>query len=210
MFSLLGFAACSSDDESIGEQPVNAAPIYFPTSNGSYWVYNTYEVEATGSETLYAQNDTVFALGDTVIDGVTYHKFNGKRFTWGPNYDRFVRDSSGYVIELGGHIVMSYTNFDDVLTTQVIGSNPSGMKLTRQMEQYAGPIELPAGSFSELLNLNVSIYAMAAEDSLVGMTNNFYAPGIGQITKTYFYGNQYMEEQTYFEERLVGYYIETP
>jgi hypothetical protein len=51
------------------------------------------------------------------------------------------------------------------------------------------------------------ILLLSKGEGIIGITNNYYAPQIGQLTRTNFYVGQYLSEQTYYEERLVGYYI---
>ena len=107
-FTLLSLAilSCKKDKMAPTPQPVNS---YTHVSTvGSYWVYDWYDVDSTGNETLLATNwkDTIRIVGDTTINGEVFQHYEGKEFNQFTEYYR--RDSSGYVVSPNGGIVYSY------------------------------------------------------------------------------------------------------
>jgi hypothetical protein len=68
----------------------------------------------------------------------------------------------------------------------------------------------PGGAFSNLLNKKKTLSEAEQGQVEIGSTNNFFAPSVGPVTKTYFYFGQFMATQQYYEERLVAYQIGTP
>jgi hypothetical protein len=199
--------ACSEDDTIQPDQPGENAATYFPATAGSYWVYDTYRIDSSGTESIYAESDTLLALGDTLIEGTTYHVLYGGTYALSFPSTAYVRDSSGYIVNYpDGRIIVSYTNFDDVISTEQINPFQPEFTLSNKMERYQGSVNLPAGTFAELLNRNQSLMN-ANNDSTLITTANLYAPNVGQITRTYFYLTDFMNTGTYYEDRLVAYYI---
>jgi len=203
--SLFALSACNDDDDApVDETP---QPSYFQTSVGSYWVYDTYSIDAAGTEILFAQGDTVFATGDTLVDGETYYKFYGKLHALTSiKHNALLRDSLGYILQLGktGRYVMSYSNLDTVLST--FRHENSSLFHSLKMKRVTDVLELPSGTFSNVLDAELTTYRVS-DSSVVGITNNYFGEGIGQLTKTIFYSGAFLGNQSYFEGRLVAYYI---
>jgi len=208
--------SCSKDDdeEIVDSTPTTPEPqeiSYMPAGEGSYWVYDTYKIDPSGDQTIQSQNDTVFALGDTIISGHTYDIYYGKPNPINlPGYT-YLRDSSGYILSSTGSIILSNTNFTDVLQIRRVPDQNPLFSYVSKMEPHYSLYDVPAGLFLNLLNRRVTFYHLDGGDStLVGAVNNYFAPNVGPITRTIFYTGQFLTNQIYYEDRLVAYNIATP
>lgn len=92
-----------------------SAYTYVHTS-GSYWVYDWYQVDAAGNETLIpAWKDTIRIVGDTSINGNVYQVLRGRDM--GSPITYYTRDSSGYIVAAHGGISYSYISSPMLLNT---------------------------------------------------------------------------------------------
>jgi hypothetical protein len=103
----LAVLSCKKDKISPTEpQPANPSYTHVSTI-GSYWVYDWYDVDSTGNETLISGwKDTIRIVGDTAINGKVFQHYKGKELNSPVEY--FSRDSSGYVVNPNGQIRYSY------------------------------------------------------------------------------------------------------
>ncbi len=106
-FTILSLAILSCKKDKVEPQPVNSSYTHVSTV-GSYWVYDWYDVDSTGNETLWVTSwkDTTRIVGDTTINGEVFQHYKGKQ--WGTPQEYFLRDSSGYVVNPTGSIHYSY------------------------------------------------------------------------------------------------------
>ena len=97
--------------------PVPANSYTHVTTTGSYWVYDWYDVDSTGNETLsgIGWKDTMRIVGDTVINGEVFQHYQGKMFNSPTEY--YHRDSSGYIVDPNGKISYSYVGVPMALNT---------------------------------------------------------------------------------------------
>ncbi|WP_070138167.1 hypothetical protein [Crocinitomix algicola] len=89
---------------------------------GSYWVYDWYEIDNFDNETSLHIRDSIYVVGDTIINDNIYTFYSGTHM--GVPTKRFVRDSSGYIVNSTGFILYSTTTDND--TTHFfenVGSN---------------------------------------------------------------------------------------
>ena len=205
--SILFLTACKKENPAIIPPEQTPAPIYeFPTKQGSYWVYDWSIVDSNGVETSLNIVDSVFILGDTLINGNTYTIHKGQYF--GGNYSTyFQRDSIGYIVSNHGNVVFTYVDFNTPIASGPYGSWDY---YTRVLEDEA-TITVPVGTFQALV-LEYYIYSpngMAINNcgDIDYSYKTYMVSGIGQV---------YREEPSYTEfqsqckkqvRRLVDYYI---
>lgn len=106
-FTILSLTILSCKKDKLEPNPLPANSYTHVTTVGSYWVYDWYDVDSTGNETLIPQlKDSIRIVGDTVINGEVFQHYKGKN--WNSPVDYYTRDSSGYVISPDGKISYSY------------------------------------------------------------------------------------------------------
>ena len=71
------------------------------TTAGSYWVYQWYDIDTSGTKTIRDDRDSVFVAGDTTIRNFEYTIYSGTEL--GSQQTRFLRDSSGFIIDSRGN-----------------------------------------------------------------------------------------------------------
>ncbi len=108
----LVLVSCKKAEPSIPSTPSDY--VYVSTA-GSYWVYDCYNVNASGNESIMYSNDTIRLEGDSTINGKTYHWYVGTEMGSAP-IQHFERDSSGYIVNQLGEILYSYVNNTTMLT----------------------------------------------------------------------------------------------
>jgi hypothetical protein len=66
LFVLFQVSACKKENTNIVTE---TSTDYYPTTKGSYWIYETYYEDSKNNTTGIVGRDTVFAEGDTVVCG---------------------------------------------------------------------------------------------------------------------------------------------
>lgn len=189
--------------------PINFSTTLFPTSVGSYWVYECNHRDANGNITSMNVSDTVEIIGDTLIGGKTYITFEGTTYGYGP-YRWYHRDSSGYVIDNFGKIQYSLVNFSDTLHTYV----EAGIyKLDWMMKSNNGnPTIVPAGTFTTIdyqghcRKVSGMPFTGCGNDEYI--IHNYYSPSIGLIKANTIFYSQLESSCNDMERVLSSYHIE--
>ena len=209
-FLLFGLFACEKNGDEVTE-PIEKTPDYFPKTTGSYWVYNTYEIDSLGNEELINENDTIIVTGDTTINGNSFKVFFGKRLGIGyRKVEMFYRDSAEFIVDSEGKKVFSQTNFTDTLYLEALhNAEDTSIYWFSKMTNLENEVQLPANTFDSLLNAQITL--VYCNDSIYFSANfhNLYAPNVGKIIKQYAWVGGYERVNIYYEERLVSYSIET-
>jgi hypothetical protein len=114
--------AASCKKKEITTTPVTIPPpaeYVYVTTPGSYWIYDWYQVDSLGNETMMNWKDTVRIEGDTTIDSKIYQvlKKTGTGFLEVPS---FQRDSLGWIVGTAG-IIYSYVG-----SPMLLGSSTDG------------------------------------------------------------------------------------
>lgn len=203
----LVFACEDKSNPSITEEILSVYD-YFPVTKGSYWIYNIYEIDSMGIETMKSENDTLFALGDSLIEGTNYHTFYGN-FEGVPNSKdyRFFKDSSNCLVTQKGYLVFSLDNFSDTLYTFIPKWN-TNMHMYLIMETVDEQVQLEAGGFNSILNAKLHVDSKDQTNWSFKDNDKLYAKGTGIILKQTYYVHAYETEKRYYEQRLISYYIE--
>ena len=198
------FAACNKDKTNPQEESN-----YFPMQIGNYWVYQHYNIDSLGNETDMNKTDSVIIKRDTIINNKQYFVLEGTNYPYNGNRWEildYLRDSSGYLVNINGVIKCSNNNFSDTLLskTEIIGEDTLFV-LTYQMEESLNPIIVPAGEF-EAINFKGTVVMPKDQPGIQNtrFMNNYYADGIGKIIDTYFF----LSSSFINEKRLVRYNIE--
>ncbi len=166
------------------------SPNYMSWSEGDWWAYEFAKYDYNNGDTTVFSVDTIFALADSMINGQLYRTLSGGLFP-GQNNQMFMRDSSGYVVNISGTIIYSYENFTDTLSS---GSDSNlGVSWYGKMVHDAEPTLVPAGSYTTInyqtvavnnlmqypcgLTQIVSDRQLAENVGMVRMSYHYSAPG---------------------------------
>jgi hypothetical protein len=207
MYLLIVLVACNK--ESNVTIPIVKEPTYYPLTTGSYWVYNTYKIDSLKNEELISENDTTAIIGDTNINGHQYKVFYGKKYGHGSiKTEKYLRDSLGYIVDSNGEIVFSQTNFTDTLYSLVIPYDMDTLYYEfTKLQSVADEKILPAGAFDSVLNNQLKFVYWKEPNKPTFNLDNLYAPNVGKILNQNCYAGMYLQDKSYYEERLIKYFI---
>lgn len=200
--------ACKKEDPETFVSEENSTPAYeFPNKAGSYWAYNWYSIDSSGVETLLSQVDSLFVLGDTIINGNTYAIYRGNNMS--TNYiTYFQRDSSGYIVNEHGDISFSYV---DNSPSELTGTEPGFWDYYARYLQGLFPVTVPAGTFQTYVAELKVISIDGNQINVCGDTtysfNTHYASGIGVVQNETAYFSEFETQCKRRIRRLVDYYI---
>ena len=181
--------SCNRDDDNLETEICTPnIPQFYNLNVDSYWIYQWYEVNTMGNETIYNRVDTVRNFKDTIINDLQYVIQRGTYFT--PNVrDQLLRDSLGNLVTVQGDILFSSTNFTDVLRFDTIGpaSSPFLVASFQMESEDLTDITTEAGTFSCLNYQGNHTNFNGTWDTR--KTNNYFSEGIGEIESATFYAS---------------------
>jgi hypothetical protein len=206
MAMLLILFACEKKDNNAS---LKDSASYFPITQGSYWVYDTYKIDSAGNETVYSKNDTMRIIGDTTFEnGNDYSIMYGKYMLNTKKKKSFYRDSSGYTINDKGNVVVYPKDYTSKFNLEYPVWSDSLIYYYNMLEDYLSTIKINVNTVDELLNFKLFIFRIADDkESEICTLNNLFAKDIGRVVHqiTYLHGDE--TSKTYYEARLVDYYI---
>lgn len=163
-------------------------PDYSALSIGNYWIYNIYDIDESGKETL--QNgitDSVVIAGDTIIRGHRY--FIKKTFeNHQLSFTEILRDSLQYTVNPIGEILFSSKAEHSIFRTyyQVYGGD-TACRVDFRMDDNDTAITVPAGTFMTK-TLKTFVYIYPLNDPQYNRVGYYrYSMGIGLIHYNVFY-----------------------
>lgn len=106
---------------------------YYPLQTGNYWVYEFRNKLPDGTFTGSAFIDTLIVVGDTLIDNETFSVFHTDRPS--QNSVWTFRDSSGYIINTNGIIVLPPAPVGDIFNAHY-GTMSNGDTLYYGYSEY--------------------------------------------------------------------------
>lgn len=200
--------SCQKDESPAATAPPDDVTSYYPLTTGSYWIYQRYILNADSVFVSSGSPDSIAVTGDTLINGnvfKTIEKYNSSNNTGNV---RLARDSSGYIINEEGRILMSYVNFTEIIAYDTL-ANPGDTSsiiytMTSKMENSQDIIEVPSGSFVCIEKEGTVISAPQIPVPNPRYVHTYYALNIGQVKEISFY----FSNSTPVENRLISYHIE--
>jgi len=195
--------SCEKSDESLNQKTTLN---YFPLTTGSYWVYDTYEVDSSLNETLTIENDTFTVVGDTVINGKDYKMVCGKDLNSSKKKMRYYSDSSGYIINELGNVIVQFSNFTDTNYVPIPGWAKEHAYWYYTLNSYEDVLASPYQLTENVLNYEQTIVSLVVDDFEMQL-NSLYAPNIGKIRYQYGYLSELIRDNSYYEVRLTDYHI---
>ncbi len=178
--------SCNKNDSDNEFVPVQTAD-YMQLKIGNYWVYEQYRLDTSGNEIVFGEPDSSLITGDTLIRGMKYFVLRDINQA----HSSYLRDSSGYLVNVDGDIIFSDDDFSNVLRLDTIG--PGLATVQYRMIDGDTNISTPLGSF-------ICMYFKGTVESLdpgyphgTQYTYYFWADGYGMIkSNAYFYNNPSM------------------
>ncbi len=206
--AIVAFTSCKKEEavDPTYHNDSSESPYTLVSTSGSWWVYQWYSIDSTGTPTSMTQRDSVYIVGDTAINGNTYIHAEGTYL--GSPRSSYYRDSSGYIVNSLGNTRYNYVNIGDTIYTQVDGG---GFYTSHWFTAPETTISVPAGTFDthdfqgHFYSQDGS-YFTACDSSWI--QHSYYADGIGEIASQTAYLTQITNYCTYMERRLVSYHIE--
>jgi len=182
MISIL-LTSCNKDNSETAVTPIPQKD-YMQLKVGNYWVYDKYHIDADGNENLSQHKDSVVIIGDTMINDIQYFK----QHLIGQSHVVYLRDSSGFLINLEGEVLFSSTDFSNVIRVDTIGNGLAF--ITYKMEESDTLITVPMGNYP-CITFKGTVTALDPNyPHGVQYTYYFYADGFGQVkSSNYFLSN---------------------
>lgn len=201
-------ANCKKDNTPPYVPPVDPPdPVYLPLSIGSYWYYDIYLVnDSTGVEEKVNLGDTVRIIEEKIINGYNYFGFEQKEYMLSPPNMKdtvYLRDSSGYIVNLEGTIIFAHNDFNNTLRVETYGATfyQAEYSISDTLEN----ITTAAGTF-DCLNFKGRFNSTNPNDNFPDrFLNNYYAKDVGLVLETTFFVNSFSR---HYERRLTEYHIE--
>lgn len=192
----LVFTSCKKDDTETQLIPIPEAD-YMQLEIGNYWVYQWYNIDSAGNESMMAKLDSSIITADTLIGGRTYFK---KLYVQDENYVEFLRDSNGYLVDYMGMIKFSDHDFTKILRVEEIILDLATIEY--QMANKDSLISISLGTYPTY-NFRGTVIPLNPQYPYgINYTHNFYADGMGLIkTSSYYFSNPNLR----VERRLIRY-----
>jgi|SRR6218665_434210 len=196
------FSSCKKDNNSParGHHSLGTTN-YFPLSAGSYWVYEQVSIDTNGVET-FMESDSLYNVGDTVINGFTYTKQLAYHDN-GMVVIGAVRDSAnGCIINGYGNLLFSEYNSTDTLQRWTV---PGFLYGTYRMTETPEAVWTPAGTFIAKDLKGTFTYVSTWPYTNPRYTHEYYADGVGMVKQTFFFAG---DPRSNIHRRLIRYHIE--
>jgi len=204
----LFLVSCNSDDNGDNSEEQEADVGFFALQVGNKWTYNyfrvdiqsgeltnlggTEEVEITGEEII--DGETVFTVTTTTTDEANTCSICNQD----PLVTAKVKDSLGYLVEIGVEI-----KFSSVSTVDYLVQEQGFGDIYRVLKVNEVLISVPAGQFVSKDNER---YALDSDGNRFdGQDNLYYADGIGEVRQTM---SGVTQEHIIFEKQLISYSIQ--
>lgn len=181
------FHSCSDCEEPTPHETLS--PIeYMPMTAGSWWAYVNIRNQA-GEAPLVLNRDTLWALGDTTVNGENYMRFHGRLEGYASRTYFALRDSAFHLVRENGHVVLPYHNFTDTFN---YGSDEQlGTYAFKMMVQDTAPTVVPAGTFATVdfrMEMGRGIDAQQiCVDHPIGYAHSKFSEGVGFVLSSYWY-----------------------
>lgn len=183
----LGFWSCKPLTQPTPQIQAPTTSPFIALKSGNYWIYKEYEQDSSG--TMVGNNiqwDSVYISHDTIINNKPYFIMHEKSAIYP------VRDSSGYLVGLGGQVLFASDHFDSFLVegdSLYADANQTQLIATVNTKTVNKdiPLTVAAGTFKSRTYRyyiqfipNLGYYQNREWDVI-------YGEGVGKIKELYFY-----------------------
>ncbi len=175
---------------------------------GSWWVYDWVEYDRLGNSHSLHIRDSVYVIGDTSIDNISYVQLDGTYH--GNRAKRFLRDSSIFIIERGKGIIYSFSK-DPYRTTYRFFDYTQKFEHQLVSGFVNDRITTPAGTYNGVISqVNykmTDLTRFTVCDSILSF-RHYWVNGIGEVLRQDANIAAVKSRCIYEEQQLVKYYIE--
>jgi hypothetical protein len=216
LIALLCIIAASSNSckkEKSSPAPVIDSPVaanYTEMKAGNYWIYQEYEIDSpTATPMALGIYDSTYVAKDTTINSLTYHEY--VEHDW-PDTSisliSYVRDSLTYLVNSGGKILFSSTDFTDTFSSfdfynPAVG--PDTIPVVTKMGCKDSLITVDAGTFTTVSLRQMWFIPSGFPFGPVRFIDRRYAINTGMVAEQLpFYQNEIKRT----ERRLVRYHVQ--
>lgn len=207
LICLITFSCCKDKENTPTPSNNPSQNTSLVNTAGSYWIYHWYNVDSTNTETLLSNKDSVYVVGDTLVNGKVYTMYKGDYF--GSTTQTYLyTDSSGYIID-NGYKIFTYNDF---------GTNYNfycevGNLYCSYETSFNSTVKksVPAGNF-DVINSQKTYYMPDSSwfsvcDSIT-LTHSYYDKNKGfEVSSQFGFLTMLKNECSYYERRLVNYHI---
>lgn len=179
---LIAFLILPSCKESNTPTPENSVLDYFPLTIGNYWVYERSSCDSTWTDCNSLSIDTSRITKDTLINGFTYFKIEGKNLV-GNSTPVFLRDSGDYLVNSMGYIHVSIDEINSLLYEEYITNSAQTDTLyyiISEMIGYPNSVVVPAGTFNCIDNRTTLFRVKEGINEGVS-AHNYYTKNVGRV-----------------------------
>jgi hypothetical protein len=200
--STCAFMACDKDKNDDPDTPPGpGSPTiedFAPLAIGNYWVYERYQSDSLGNETLTTETDSVAVVGDTIANDNIYFVLQGTHSLVDHQpYRSMVRDSADCLVSIGGGTIFSLSGLGEVMWQATIQPNGTMTWIT---DPATVQHTVPAGTWT--------CYDMQGTAMLPGyptrVVHRFRGEGIGLIEDQ----TVYLASGSGFRHKLAHYHLE--
>ncbi len=193
---LVIFSSCKKNGNDPNPENISLASQYMPLKTGNYFIYQYYRTDIAGNATN-GLIDTVYISKDTVINNQKFYKVKRtlKPYHNTDIFPRLLGDSSGYLLEAPGNIILS-----DQLNTTVRSENRYFL-INSKITSIDSVITVPAGTFKTIC------YTSYCTEKFNGPSGNnyiLYSKNIGIIIRECFYSH---DPRLKVGIKLIGYHL---
>lgn len=172
--------SCKKENTESNLIPIPKAD-YMQLEVGNYWIREFFQSDTLGNEIATSIRDTATIVGDTNIAGNIYFK---KYSTHGSHFS-YIRDSSGYLVNLSGEILFSDHDFGNIIRIDTIA--PGVAYINYRMLDNDSLIIVPEGEY-QCIEMRGEVNPINPQyPHGVNYTHYFYADGVGQVKTSSFY-----------------------
>ncbi|MFK7756239.1 MAG: hypothetical protein AB8B53_04825 [Flavobacteriales bacterium] len=201
----------TTEDENTGGSGSDSNTNFsFPNAAGTYWVYDYFKVDSLENRTPAFERDTVWLLGNTIVEGVVYQQYsNLHMLTSGISLRR---ETFGNVVDENGTVIYSTDMFNVEFSQDSVEYLQNEYLLFHSImkDETNLTLNVPYGNFNCINRETVFYYPDFSVLSLCGDTeivmDYYLADGIGEVKQTITFVNMFTEDCAYFERVLVDFY----
>jgi len=199
---LIIFQACKKEDSEGNQLPQESVLDYMPLTVGNYWIYQNYNCDSGEINCTQSTIDTNIVTKDTLIEGKTYFKIEGKRLFW--DEPRFYRDSGDYIVDSYGKIIFTIKESDDTYNhIDVVNNGDTAFYWYNYLIENQINITVDAGTF-ECLDFRLAFFRHSDDFQIEHNTHNLFSKDVGPVKETAMFASNLDVPK----RELVGYFIQ--
>lgn len=212
---MLASLACQKEKNPISPEGPNSTTSAFTARNGSYFVYDIFEIDSNGGATPFGVPDTIFVVGDTILNGHRFVHLKDQLFNVG-SVSAFLRDSSGYIVDTFGVVHWAPRNLPVAVpfrSSQLFAWHSFGFT-NHSFPLPTGSINgsvVPASSQAAFELQNHYYFTNGNHFSVcdsVFVSKQLFVSGLGMVSSQLVWTGAHFSSCKYYERRLSYYSIQ--